>query len=101
MVVDYLRLSATVCEDRRSPSATVVAVVDDQDPRIYLRIAASIRARIEADEIKPGQLAPSITALCQEWGVARETAAHALQVLESEGLVRRYPGRGYYVTQRG
>ena len=99
MVVDYLRLSATVCEDRRSPSATVVAVVDDQDPRIYLRIAASIRARIEADEIKPGQPAPSITALTQEWGVARETAAHALQVLEAEGLVRRYPGRGYYVTR--
>jgi len=75
--------------------------VDDQDPRIYLRIAADIRRRIEADELKPGEPVPSITALCQEWGVARETAAHALQVLEAEGLVRRYPGRGYYVTQRG
>jgi GntR family transcriptional regulator len=75
--------------------------VDDQDPRIYLRIAADIRARIEADEIKAGQPVPSITALCQEWGVARETAAHALQVLETEGLVKRYPGRGYYVTGRG
>jgi DNA-binding GntR family transcriptional regulator len=32
--------------------------------------------------------------------VARETAAHALTVLEGEGLVRRYPGRGYYVTGR-
>ena len=75
--------------------------MDDQDPRIYLRIAADIRRRIEADELKPGEPVPSITALCQEWGVARETAAHALQVLEAEGLVRRYPGRGYYVTQRG
>jgi DNA-binding GntR family transcriptional regulator len=75
--------------------------VEDQDPRIYLRIAADIRRRIEADELKPGQPAPSITTLCQEWGVARETAAHALQVLEAEGLVKRYPGRGYYVTGRG
>jgi DNA-binding GntR family transcriptional regulator len=75
--------------------------VDDQDPRVYLRIAAAVRARIEADELKPGQPAPSITTLCQEWGVARETAAHALQVLEAEGMVRRYPGRGYYVTERG
>jgi Bacterial regulatory proteins, gntR family len=83
----------------RSPSATVVAV-DDQDPRIYVRIAAGIRAQIEADELKPGQPAPSITVLCHEWGVARETAAHALQVLEAEGLVRRYPGRGYYVVPR-
>jgi GntR family transcriptional regulator len=75
--------------------------VDDQDPRVYLRIAAEVRARIEAGELKPGQPAPSITALCQEWGVARETAAHAMQVLGAEGLVRRYPGRGYYVTARG
>jgi DNA-binding GntR family transcriptional regulator len=74
--------------------------VDDQDPRIYLRIAAAVRERIEAGELTPGQPAPSITSLCQEWGVARETAAHALQVLEAEGLVRRYPGRGYYVTGR-
>jgi hypothetical protein len=74
--------------------------VDDQDPRIYMRIAADIRARIEADELKPGQPAPSITSLRQELGVARETAAHALQVLEAEALVRRYPGRGYYVVPR-
>jgi DNA-binding GntR family transcriptional regulator len=74
--------------------------VDEQDPRIYLRIAAAVRARIEAGELKSGQPAPSITSLCQEWGVARETGAHAMQVLEGEGLVRRYPGRGYYVTSR-
>jgi DNA-binding GntR family transcriptional regulator len=71
------------------------------DPRVYVRIAADVRARIEAGELAAGQPAPSITSLCQEWGVARETAAHAMQVLESEGLVRRYPGRGYYVTGRG
>ena len=75
--------------------------MEDEDPRIYRRIAAGIRARIKADELKPGQPVPSITSLSQEWGVARETAAHALHVLEAEGLVRRYPGRGYYVTGRG
>jgi DNA-binding GntR family transcriptional regulator len=75
--------------------------VDDQDPRVYVRIAADLRRRIEAGELKPGQPVPSITTLCQQWGVARETAAHALTVLEGDGLVRRYPGRGYYVTGRG
>jgi DNA-binding GntR family transcriptional regulator len=74
--------------------------VDDQDPRVYLRIAADLRRRIEAGELEAGQPVPSITTLTQEWEVARETAAHALQVLEQEGLVRRYPGRGYYVTAR-
>ncbi len=72
----------------------------DQDPRLYLRIAAGIRQRIAAGELEPGQPAPSITSLCQEWEVARETAAHALRTLEGEGLVRRYPGRGYYVIEQ-
>jgi DNA-binding GntR family transcriptional regulator len=74
--------------------------VDDQDPRAYVRIAAAVRERIAAGELEAGQPAPSITSLCQEWGVARETAAHAMSVLEAEGLVRRYPGRGYYVVAR-
>ena len=68
---------------------------------MYVRIAAAVRARIEAGELEAGQPAPSITSLCQEWGVARETAAHAMSVLAAEGLVHRYPGRGYYVAGRG
>ena len=75
-------------------------VADEHDPRVYVRIAAGLRRRIESGELAPGEPVPSITTLTQEWGVARETAAHALQVLEAEGLVRRYPGRGYYVIGR-
>ena len=66
-------------------------------PRVYVRIATGLRRRIESGELAPGEPVPSITTLTQEWGVARETAAHAPQVLEAEALVRRYPGRGYYV----
>ncbi len=65
-----------------------------------MRIAADLRRRIEAGELEPGQPVPSITTLTQEWQVARETAAHALTTLEGEGLVRRYPGKGYFVTVR-
>ena len=36
----------------------------------------------------------------QEHGVAYDTAQHAVRTLEAEGLVVRYPGRGYYVTGR-
>lgn len=72
--------------------------MDDPDPRAYVRIAASLRARITAGDLRPGQPMPSITSLCQEWEVARATAAHALQLLEEENLVRRWPGRGYYVA---
>lgn len=49
---------------------------------------------------KPGQPVPSITTLTQDHGVARQTAAKALRLLESEGLVHRVPGLGYYVSER-
>jgi len=41
---------------------------------------------------------PSIITLTQEHGIARQTAAKALRLLEAEGLVYRVPGLGYYVT---
>jgi DNA-binding GntR family transcriptional regulator len=43
--------------------------------------------------------AGGVTTLIQEHGVARQTAAKALQLLEREGLTRRVPGLGYYVKK--
>jgi DNA-binding GntR family transcriptional regulator len=67
------------------------------DPRAYIRIAAVLRERITAGELVLGQAAPSITRLCADHGVARQTAAHALHVLQDAGLVCRVPGLGYHV----
>jgi DNA-binding GntR family transcriptional regulator len=71
-----------------------------EDPRAYVRIADQVRQQIIAGQLEPGQPVPSITTLTQGHGVARQTAAKALQLLESEGLVYRVPGLGYYVSER-
>ena len=63
-----------------------------------MRVAAAVRQQIADGTLAPGQRAPSITTLSQEWGLARPTVAKALRLLESEGLLTRYPGLGYYVT---
>lgn len=70
------------------------------DPRAYVRIAAAVRQQITSGELAPGQPVPSITVLVQEHGVARQTAAKALRMLETEGILRRIPGLGYYVTSK-
>ncbi len=70
-----------------------------QDPRAYVRIADMLRQQITDGRIQVGQPVPSITTLTQDHGVARQTAAKALQLLESEGLVYRVPGLGYYVAE--
>ena len=73
--------------------------MEDDDPRLYVRIAAGIRGLIESGELAPGEPVPSITSLVQEHGVARQTASKALQLLEDEGLTRRVPGLGYFVKR--
>ena len=65
---------------------------------VYLQLADILRALIERGELAPDRPLPSYTTLMQEHGVARGTAAKAVQVLVGEGLVRIVPGRGAYVT---
>ncbi len=65
---------------------------------VYLQLAGILRASIQRGELAPDRPLPSYTTLMQEHGVARGTAAKAVQVLVGEGLVRIVPGRGAYVT---
>ena len=68
------------------------------DPRAYIRLANLLREQIADGTLQPGQPTPSVTTLTQQHGVARQTAAKALRLLEAEGLVTRIPGLGYYVV---
>jgi DNA-binding GntR family transcriptional regulator len=67
------------------------------DPRAYIRIAALLAERITSGDLTSGQATPSITSLCADYGVARQTAAHALHILQDAGLIHRIPGLGYHV----
>jgi DNA-binding GntR family transcriptional regulator len=64
------------------------------DPRLYVRIATDLRARLHAATITAGATL-DIGRLASQWGVSRETARKALRTLENDGLIRRYPGHGY------
>ncbi|MDT7796678.1 MAG: hypothetical protein QOI78_111 [Actinomycetota bacterium] len=66
----------------------------------YLRIAADLRRRITAGELRPGERVPSTRSLVREWGVAMATAAKALTVLGEQGWVRAVPGSGTVVSDR-
>ena len=72
------------------------------DPRLYIKLAASVRARIQAGELAAGLAAPSIQSLRLATGYSRHTCGKALRLLEREGLLQRVPGLGYHVvTQSG
>lgn len=67
----------------------------------YRQIAAWLRSRIEAGEFRPGEdPLPSEKDLVNLFGVARDTARRAVEVLRDEGLVETIPQRGTYVLPR-
>lgn len=53
----------------------------------YLRVAASVRARIEDGALLPGELVPSGAALARETGYSVLTCRRALRVLIVEGVL--------------
>jgi DNA-binding GntR family transcriptional regulator len=76
-------------------------VADDQrsGQPPYLVIAAELRRKIAAGELRPGDALPSITTISQEYGVAKTTAQKALQVLKNEGLAHGVQGWATIVSE--
>ena len=64
----------------------------------YLQIREILMRRIEREMCIGDQL-PTEHALCQEFGVSRETVRDALSGLEAEAIISRIPGQGTFVAR--
>lgn len=77
--------------------------VDDYDPLApvprYRQISNIIRRRIESGQLQPERPIPSEAGIMQEFGVARATARHAVELLREQGMVVKVPGLGTYVRK--
>src|SRR5438105_13088472 len=72
------------------------SVEETYGPR-YRESEQAIRQRLA--RLKPGADLPSDAQLCEEFGVSRMTARHAMNRLAQEGLVFRVRGRGTFVGE--
>ncbi|MFI2431415.1 GntR family transcriptional regulator [Streptomyces sp. NPDC018693] len=63
----------------------------------YQRIAAELRAAVEAGQYGPGDRLPGENDLMATHGVARMTARQALGALQAEGIVEARKGSGVFV----
>lgn len=68
---------------------------------LYLQIAEQMRRLIAMGALKPGDRVPAVRELAVTARVNRNTAARAIQHLESEGVVRARVGQGTFVTDSG
>ncbi|MCR4266685.1 GntR family transcriptional regulator [Nitratireductor sp. ZSWI3] len=64
---------------------------------LYMQAAGQIRLKIDNGQWRPGEQIPVIEVLQAEFGLSRATIREALDVLEGEGLIERYRGRGTFV----
>src|SRR5438128_8833878 len=64
----------------------------------YQKIQGSIRERIDAGDLKPGDAVASERELARLHRVSLMTARHALAGLEREGIVERRRGAGTFVA---
>lgn len=66
----------------------------------YLKLAQSLRERIENGEFCPGDRLPSEAELSAENGISRGTVVRAIEQLVRLGLVTRRQGAGTFVASR-
>jgi GntR family transcriptional regulator of arabinose operon len=77
-------------------------LVEPASPRpLYLQLADDLRRQIENGTLKPGDQVMPELALAQHHSVARGTVRQALQLLVSQGLLRRKRRMGTFVAGRG
>jgi GntR family transcriptional regulator len=76
-------------------------VVDPfSDEPLYAQVAGVLRARIESGDLAHLDPLPSEKTIQQEFGVGRDTARRAVEVLRKAGLVFTVPQRGTFVGPR-
>jgi GntR family transcriptional regulator len=73
----------------------------DADSRVprYLQVASALRRRIRDGVWSVGDRIATLEELEREFGVARVTVRQAIDLLQGEGLVKSFQGRGTFVTK--
>lgn len=68
------------------------------DTPLYTQIVEQVRRLVARGALRAGDRLPTVRELAASCRVNRNTAARAVQVLESEGVVRTRVGRGTFVA---
>lgn len=68
---------------------------------LYFQIAHELERQIRSEELSPGTLVPSESALARKYAVSLITIRAAMRILSEKGLVSRKRGKGTFVLGKG
>lgn len=75
-----------------------IIITNSSGVPIYEQISSQIKGLIMSGKLCEGDPLPSMRALAQELRVSVITTKRAYEILESEGLIESYTGRGSFVA---
>lgn len=77
-----------------------IIISNSSNTPIYEQIKEQIKNKIVSNELKTGELLPSIRNLAKDLRVSVITTKNAYEELEREGYVETIPGKGTYVANK-
>lgn len=66
---------------------------------LYHQLFEKIKMQISKGELNPGDTVPSESKLVTKYNVSRGTVRQAMQKLEHENLIEKFPGRGTFIAE--
>lgn len=75
-------------------------ISDESEVPLYLQLLTLIRHQIYTGALKEGDLLPSESQLCAQYGVSRSTVRQALAQLTEERLIIRRRGKGSFIASQ-
>ncbi len=76
-----------------------IIISNSSDSPIYEQIKEQIKIKIVNEEIKEGDLLPSIRSLAKDLRCSVITTKNAYEELAKEGYVKNVPSKGFYVAK--
>jgi GntR family transcriptional regulator len=73
-------------------------LVENSRIPLYYQLVANIKRCITGGLLKPGDIIPSESEICEVFQISRSTVRQALGELEAEGLLLRKRGKGTFVS---
>lgn len=77
-----------------------IIISNSSNTPIYEQIKEQIKNKIISNELKSGELLPSIRNLAKDLRISVITTKSAYEQLVAEGYVETVPGKGFYVANK-
>lgn len=77
-----------------------IIISNSNNTPIYEQIKEQIKNKIVSNELKTGELLPSIRCLAKDLRISVITTKNAYEELEKEGYIETIPGKGSYVANK-